>query len=241
MPIGKRTGYKAGVQHGHSKGYSDAIQAVRTKLQRSIDLLQQDIVESFSSLPRPKTPVASAAPARVPPSPRTPPSPRAPKLATRAGNGAHPHLSKAERLILTALARYPQGRSKVQVAVLTRYAHTGGGFNNALGALRSHGLLHGDQAHLKITEVGLKVLGEFDPLPQGQELLEHWLRQLGKAERAALQALVEVYPRQLTKEELAQRAGYEAAGGGFNNALSRLRTLELIGGRGELRASEDLF
>ncbi len=35
--------------------------------------------------------------------------------------------------------------------------------------------------------------------------------------------------------------GYEPNGGGFNNALSKLRTLELISGRGELRASEDLF
>lgn len=30
-------------------------------------------------------------------------------------------------------------------------------------------------------------------------------------------------------------------GGGFNNALSRLRTVELVKGRGELKASEDLF
>jgi hypothetical protein len=30
-------------------------------------------------------------------------------------------------------------------------------------------------------------------------------------------------------------------GGGFNNALSRLRTLELISGRGELRVSEELL
>lgn len=29
-------------------------------------------------------------------------------------------------------------------------------------------------------------------------------------------------------------------GGGFNNALSRLRTLQLIDGRGELRADETL-
>lgn len=28
--------------------------------------------------------------------------------------------------------------------------------------------------------------------------------------------------------------------GGFNNALSRLRTLELLGGRGQLRLSETL-
>lgn len=36
-------------------------------------------------------------------------------------------------------------------------------------------------------------------------------------------------------------SSYAADGGGFNNALSKLRTLELISGRGELRASDDLF
>ena len=49
------------------------------------------------------------------------------------------------------------------------------------------------------------------------------------------------YPDPLPKDEVAARAGYDAAGGGFNNAISRLRTLELISGRGELRASEHLF
>jgi len=43
------------------------------------------------------------------------------------------------------------------------------------------------------------------------------------------------------KEEVAAKAGYQASGGGFNNALGRLRTLELVQGRGELRASRDLF
>ena len=52
-------------------------------------------------------------------------------------------LAAGERRILTALAQYPDGRSKVQVAVLTGYAATGGGFNNYLGALRSRGLHRG--------------------------------------------------------------------------------------------------
>jgi hypothetical protein len=45
----------------------------------------------------------------------------------------------------------------------------------------------------------------------------------------------------LTKEEIAAKSGYEPKGGGFNNALGRLRTLKLLGGRGELTASDDLF
>jgi uncharacterized protein len=42
---------------------------------------------------------------------------------------------------------------------------------------------------------------------------------LGKAERLILETLTQVYPDALTKEEVAAKAGYEANGGGFNNAL----------------------
>jgi hypothetical protein len=150
-------------------------------------------------------------------------------------------MSKAERLALTALAQYPQGRSKVQIAILTGYAVNGGGFANALGALRSAGRIEGASDRLTITQAGLAALGPFEPLPRGRALLDYWLGQLGKAERKALEALAEVYPRTLSKAQLAARAGYEADGGGFNNALGKLRSLELIAGRGEIRASEDLF
>jgi hypothetical protein len=84
-------------------------------------------------------------------------------------------------------------------------------------------------------------LGSYDPLQTGRDLLDHWLRQLGKAERAILERLATVYPSAETKDALGAATGYESNGGGFNNALSRLRSLELIEGRGELRASADLF
>jgi hypothetical protein len=150
-------------------------------------------------------------------------------------------LPKAERKILTALAQYPQGRTKTQIAVLTGYAVNGGGFANAIGALRSANRIEGGAERLTITNAGLDALGPYEPLPQGAQLLEHWYSQLGKAERKALEALVEVYPRTLSKPQIAARAGYEPNGGGFANALGRLRSLELIRGRGEIQASEDLF
>lgn len=167
------------------------------------------------------------------------PIPAAPRPAS--SNGAGGSLSKAERLILTALAQYPEGRTKVQIALLSGYAHNGGGFNNAVSALRTRGLLGGDAGRVTITAEGLAELGPYEALPSGQALLEHWLRQLSKAERSILQTLATAHPRALAKDEIATEAGYEPNGGGFNNALSRLRTLELINGRGEMRASEDLF
>ncbi len=145
-----------------------------------------------------------------------------------------------ERKILTALAQYLQGRSKTQVAILTAYAARGGAFANYLGALRSKGMIEGRDL-LRITEAGLAALGPYDPLPTGRELLEHWLKQLGKAERLILSRLTEIYPAAASKEDLGVATGYEPSGGAFNNAIGKLRTLELVTGRGELRASEDLF
>ncbi len=149
-------------------------------------------------------------------------------------------LSSGERKILTALAQYPEGRSKVQVAVLTGYAVSGGGFNNYLGGLRSRGFIAGGGEQLRVTEAGLEALGSWDPLPVGPELIDYWRRQLGKAERLILEALVNAYPLALSKAEIAAQTGYEANGGGFNNALGRLRTLELIEGRAELKISGNL-
>jgi uncharacterized protein len=85
------------------------------------------------------------------------------------------------------------------------------------------------------------MLGSWEPLPAGAALIDYWRSRLGKAERSILETLTQAYPAGLRKEEVAGRAGYEAGGGGFNNALGRLRTLELVQGRGELRASSNLF
>jgi hypothetical protein len=156
---------------------------------------------------------------------------------------ASPHAGEkmpiAERKILSALAQY-EVRTKVQVAIIAGYAHSGGGFNNALSACRTKGWLAGPVEQLRITDAGVAALGPVEALPTGRDLAEHWLRQLGKAERLILITLLDVYPQALTKEVLGEKTGYAADGGGFNNACSRLRTLELINGRGELRANAEL-
>jgi len=155
--------------------------------------------------------------------------------------GTNGTLKKAERLILTALAQYPAGRSKRQVAILTGYAHKGGSFNNAIGAMRSKGYLIGNKEQLEITHDGLGELGDFNPLPTGYELQQHWLGQLKRAERLSLEVIIAAYPNQLSKEDVALQTGYEPKGGSFNNALSKLRTLELISGSRELTANDELF
>jgi uncharacterized protein len=117
-------------------------------------------------------------------------------------------LSCGERRILTALAQYPEGTSKVQGAVLTGYAATGGGFNNYLGALRSRGLLQGDEDRLAITDAGIHAVGSWEPLPMGAVLIDYWRSRLGEAVRLILETLTQSFPNALTKEEMAAKAGY---------------------------------
>jgi hypothetical protein len=172
---------------------------------------------------------------------RKAPSPPPPALIM---DGVSKKLSKAEKAVLSVLAQYPQGRSKSQVALLTGYAGGGGGFLNALGALRSMGFItKGDP--ITITPEGeAAITGLWEPLPTGAELREHWKSKggkggIGKAGAAILDALAAVWPNSMTKEELANVTGYAVGGGGFLNALGRLRTLGLVE-RGDPRLADEL-
>jgi hypothetical protein len=144
-------------------------------------------------------------------------------------------LKKAERSILTVLAQhghpdgYGEGIDQKRLALLAGYTVGGGGYNNALGALRTAGRIERGNP-IRITQEGLSALGAFEPLPRGRELMEHHSRHLGKAHREILDVLYEAYPKGLTKEEIAERTatGYAPNGGGFSNALGRLRALHLI-------------
>jgi hypothetical protein len=61
---------------------------------------------------------------------------------------------------------------------------------------------------------------------------------LGKCARAIMTTLLQVN-KPLDKPRLARRSGYSPGTGGFNNALSELRTLGWMDGSGELRATPE--
>lgn len=146
------------------------------------------------------------------------------------------------RKLLSVLVQYPDGRTKSQLALLAGYSAKGGGFNNALSRLRTEQLINRGEP-IVAAEGALNLLGEVEALPTGEELFRYWLNhpKVKKAERAILEALRDQGGGPLEKEELADLAGYEPTGGGFNNALSKLRTLELVTGRGDIALSDELF
>lgn len=146
------------------------------------------------------------------------------------------------RRILVALAQRPQGLSVRQIGVRAGLSSKSGSFNTYMSRARSSGWVTGDRGHVQITNEGLTALGDYDPLPTGDALLQHWLSDLGESGASRiLSTLAGAYPKSLSKHEVAERAALSGTSGSFNTYLSRLRSLELIEGRGELRASEELF
>ncbi len=169
-----------------------------------------------------------------------------PSIATteRAGksnNDLPTQMGKAERSILSVLAQFADGRTRSQVATLSGYSAKSSSFGNALSRLRTLGYINKSGEPIRATNEGIDAIaGQYEPLPTGRALLDHWNSKLGKAERIILGVAIEAWPASLSREEVAKLSGYSETSSSFGNALSKLRTLELISGRGEILAEDTL-
>jgi hypothetical protein len=160
--------------------------------------------------------------------------PRAPQAPKMSG----------ERRVLVALAQHhPSAVTRQRLALLTDYTASGGSFLALLASLRRQGFTDtptGDG--IRLTSAGMREVGDFEPLPTGRALADHWIGRLNRMEGRILQLLVQT-PGLHTRAAVAQRLGYAAAGGSFLAAVKKLRTLCLVSasGKSSIRASDDLL
>ena len=180
-------------------------------------------------------------PAAVAPRPAAPPPHPAARPRPAPESSSEPlALGKPHRAVLTVLVQFPEGRTKNQIATLSGYSVKSSTFSNTLSALRVAGLIT-RSTPIQATPEGCTALGDLaEPLPTGQALIDYWMGRLGKSERAVLQALLDAWPGALDKDAISATTGYSVTSSTFSNALSRLRTLGLISGYGEMRADETL-
>lgn len=151
-------------------------------------------------------------------------------------------IGKCERKLLIVLAeRNGKNSNKNQLGILSGYSPSSGGFHNAISKLRQLGYLDGSGDALRITKEGMDAVGEYTPLPKGKALHQYWINKLPKCEGVILQYLIECEPAAKSKEDIGTATEYSHSSGGFNNALSKLRTLELVEGFKEIKASNSLF
>lgn len=150
-------------------------------------------------------------------------------------------LPPGERAVLTAAAQYPTGVTREQLSILTGYKRSSR--DAYIQRLREKGFIAASSnGHVLIESDGLAALGPtFEPLPTGQALREYWIARLPPGERAVLEAVLAIYPRALRRETIIETTGYQRSS--RDAYIQRLRARQLVTneGRGDIRASDDLF
>jgi hypothetical protein len=142
--------------------------------------------------------------------------------------------------IMVALAQHGAMNER-RLALLAGLSSKGGTWSTYLSALRTAAYIEGS-GELRATDAGIEALGHYQPLPTGAALIDWWRGKVGGGGRLAIfNALVDAYPASMEQELLASRVNLSSAGGTWSTYLSSLRTMELITGKGELRAAEELF
>lgn len=143
--------------------------------------------------------------------------------------------------MMVALAQRQKGLTNAQLGVRAGISSRSGTFSTYLSKGRTEGWIRDEGEKRFITQDGIDALGDFNPLPEGAELLDYWVKKLGGGAARMLSSLAEAYPNAMTNEELGEAAGISSRSGTFSTYLSKLRTLELVdGGRGEIKMSEEL-
>jgi hypothetical protein len=163
------------------------------------------------------------------------------RASSLEARGAGAELGKGERRVLTAIAQHGDGCSREQLSVLTGY--TKSSRNTYLQRLSAAGLVTaGVWDTIVATAEGMAALGnEFQPLPIGAALRQHWLAELPPGERKVLEHLLVVYPKPASRENLSSVTGYTKSS--RNTYLQRLAARKLVlfpNGR-EVVASGTLF
>jgi hypothetical protein len=188
-----------------------------------------------------------ATPQRQLPSPA--PAPRAalvkspPKAAIRplkappVTNGAA--LPAGERAVLIAIAQTPDGVTRQQISILSGYKKSTR--NAYLSRLSGAGYVEETGDLFIATEQGLGELGsDFEPLPTGDALREHWLQNLPDGERKVFSVVVDAYPDPVDRDTIGERTEFKKST--RNAYISRLNVRKIIViARDGVTAAKELF
>lgn len=149
----------------------------------------------------------------------------------KAGRASPEGLPKAQREILRSLAWWAalghEEVSRAQLGAVAGYSFNGGGFQNALGALRTADLIRYPASGSIALTAGGKVKA---PVPDMSAKLHERVRAIlgASMQRRIFDAMTARPRREWTREELGTAIGASANGGGFQNTLGSMRTLHII-------------
>lgn len=147
-------------------------------------------------------------------------------------------LPKGERAIMIAIAQHQAGVTREQLTVLTGYKRSTR--DAYLQRLSTSGHVDASNGMITATADGRHALGgDYQPLPTGHALLEHWLNRLPEGERKILEVAAAEFPEAVSRDWIGECTGYKRST--RDAYLQRLSTRKLVKTeRDGIRLSEEL-
>lgn len=150
-------------------------------------------------------------------------------------------LPKGEKAVLIAVAQYPEGAESNQICVLTGYkARSRDAY---IQRLRERGYVTRSGDNHIATREGIEALGsDYEELPTGEQLQDYWRQRLPEGERRIINELIGAGKGKIvTRERLGVATSYaDRSVDAYLQRLAARKLIEVVG-RGEVRASENLF
>lgn len=211
------TAYLAGVEEGKKRGHVAGQAVMLARAQSALGDLLVDATPEVMAVG-----VAHAAPAPRPPRPAPAKTIAAPAAPT---GDVPPGCAKP---LATLAGVYPAGMTEAQWSIAAGYKRTGGTWGTYKGRLRSAGLIEQKEGRWFATEAGAAAAGDVElPPAPGPELVRWWAAKLPGTRKIA-EALIEAWPREMGRDELADAVSMSAGGGSFGTYLGRLASPGLI-------------
>jgi uncharacterized protein len=116
-------------------------------------------------------------------------------------------MQQGEKRILVAIAQSDGGADRSALALMTGYKRSTR--DRYLQYLQARGYVAPNgNGRLLPTQGGMNALGsDFEPLPVGDELREHWLKRLPKGEADILRVVCTAYPDPVAKDDISEKVG----------------------------------
>lgn len=207
---------------------------LKTRAQRLLDRLQQLAANEDISV---QLNVTKNDPFTVQQTSTRPAGPRLVPTKTN-GNGSS-SLPPGERAVLVAAGQFGNV-DRDQLSVLTGYKRSSR--DAYIARLQARGYIEVTGREITPTQEGVNALGsDYEPLPVGDELRDYWLQKLPEGERRILEVLMEHGGNAVSRDVLDERTGYKRSS--RDAYLARLGSRRLVEalGRGEVKASANLF
>lgn len=183
---------------------TEACDGVRAETQKRHEQFQE-LTRELNSLRGAIAVKVAARPAAIQPARQILKAARPHAESSGESNG---ELKSGEIKILCAAAQYPEGISSATLRVLTGFRGTSVYQYSKAVVASGYAIRHGDL--LVATDAGIKALGSnYQPLPTGPALLEHWRSKLDGGEKQIFDLVVAAYPNSVTRQQIIDGTGYK--------------------------------